>query len=78
METCRKAPTQELARALDRVFATPGFTEDSGSNGGQCIEVATSNRVHVRDSKDPDRARLGFSARAWREFAARLKSGNSG
>ena len=27
VETCRKAPTPELARALDRVFATPGFTE---------------------------------------------------
>lgn len=29
VETCRKAPTAELARALDRVFATPGFTEDT-------------------------------------------------
>ena len=28
VETCRKAPTPELARALDRVFATPGFTGD--------------------------------------------------
>jgi len=28
VETGRKAPTPELARALDRVFATPGFTED--------------------------------------------------
>jgi hypothetical protein len=31
VETCRKAPTPELARALDRVFATPGFTEDDPS-----------------------------------------------
>ena len=29
VETCRKAPTPELARALDRVFATPGFAEDA-------------------------------------------------
>jgi DNA-binding XRE family transcriptional regulator len=29
VETGRKAPTPELARALDRVFATPGFTEDA-------------------------------------------------
>jgi transcriptional regulator with XRE-family HTH domain len=29
VETCRKAPTPELARALDRVFATPGFTADA-------------------------------------------------
>lgn len=27
VETCRKAATPELARALDRDFATPGFTE---------------------------------------------------
>ena len=29
VETCRKAATPELAKALDRVFATPGFTEDA-------------------------------------------------
>jgi len=50
----------------------------SGSNGGQCIEVAVPGRVLVRDSKNPDGARLGFSAQAWRKFAARIKSGNAG
>lgn len=50
----------------------------SGSNGGQCIEVATSGLVHVRDSKNPDGERLGFSAQAWSEFAARIKDGNAG
>jgi hypothetical protein len=50
----------------------------SGSNGGQCIEVAVSGRVLVRDSKNPDGARLGFSGHVWREFAARIKSGNAG
>jgi transcriptional regulator with XRE-family HTH domain len=29
VETCRKAATPELAKALDRVFATPGFNEDT-------------------------------------------------
>lgn len=29
VETCRKAATPELAKALDRVFQTPGFTEDA-------------------------------------------------
>jgi hypothetical protein len=28
VETCWKAATPELAKALDRAFATPGFTED--------------------------------------------------
>lgn len=50
----------------------------SGSNGGQCVEVAASGRVLVRDSKNPDRGRLGFSAQTWREFAARIKSDNAG
>jgi hypothetical protein len=50
----------------------------SGSNGGQCIEVAASGRVLVRDSKNPDGGRLAFSAQVWREFAARIKSGSAG
>ena len=50
----------------------------SGSSGGQCVEVAASGRVLVRDSKNPDRGRLGFSAQTWREFAARIKSDNAG
>jgi hypothetical protein len=50
----------------------------SGSNGGQCVEMAVSGRVLVRDSKNPDSGRLGFSAQAWREFAARIKNGNAG
>jgi DNA-binding XRE family transcriptional regulator len=29
VETCRKSATPELAKALDRVFATPGCTEDA-------------------------------------------------
>ena len=49
----------------------------SGSSGGQCVEVAASGRVLVRDSKNPDGGRLGFSARVWREFAERIKSGNN-
>ena len=50
----------------------------SGGNGGQCVEVAASGRVLVRDSKNPDRGRLGFSAQTWREFAARIKGDNAG
>jgi uncharacterized protein DUF397 len=50
----------------------------SGTNGGQCVEVAESGRVLVRDSKNPDGVRLGFNAQVWREFAARIKDGNAG
>ena len=48
VETCRKVATPELARALDRVFATPGFTEGTrmfrglrGRSGGWWSGSAT-------------------------------------
>ncbi len=46
----------------------------SGGNGGQCVEVATSARVLVRDTKDRTGAVLAFGPDAWREFAARVKN----
>ena len=45
VETCRKAATPELARALDRVFATPGFTEESADVPGT---AGTFGRLVVR------------------------------
>ncbi len=46
----------------------------SGNSGGNCTEVATApGAVLVRDSKDPDGARLAFSAEAWRAFAAKVR-----
>jgi len=47
----------------------------SGNNGGQCVEVGNTARlIAVRDSKDPDGARLAFGREAWEAFAARLKA----
>ncbi len=34
VETCRRAPSKELAKALDRLFVTPGFTEDRADSSG--------------------------------------------
>jgi transcriptional regulator with XRE-family HTH domain len=31
VETCRRPPSRDLAKALDRLFQTPGFTEDQTS-----------------------------------------------
>ncbi len=52
----------------------------SGNNGGNCVEAGSvPGAVFVRDSTNPDGGRLGFSARVWREFAARIiKCGNAG
>ncbi|WP_089098558.1 DUF397 domain-containing protein [Streptomyces hyaluromycini] len=41
----------------------------SSNEGGNCIEVATHPAaVHVRDSKNPDGARLTVSPATWTAF----------
>jgi hypothetical protein len=45
----------------------------SGSNGGQCVEVATTQGVIVRDTTDRDGVTLTVPADAWRAFTASLK-----
>lgn len=34
VETCRRPPSKDLAMGLDRVFATPGFREDTPDSAG--------------------------------------------
>jgi Domain of unknown function (DUF397) len=47
----------------------------SGNNGGDCVEVGNAARlIAVRDSKDPDGARLAFGREAWEAFAAKVKA----
>lgn len=41
----------------------------SGGGGDNCVEVAaTSDAVHVRDSKDTDAGRLSLAPTAWSAF----------
>jgi transcriptional regulator with XRE-family HTH domain len=35
VETCRRAPSKDLTKALDRVFATPGFAEETPDSPGK-------------------------------------------
>ncbi|MFB6438147.1 DUF397 domain-containing protein [Streptomyces sp. NPDC056411] len=58
---------------------TPYFSDEltwfkstySGSEGGDCVEVAaSSSTVHIRDSKHPDGPTLTLSPLAWAEFLA--------
>jgi len=47
----------------------------SGNNGGDCVEVGNAARlIAVRDSKDPDGARLAFGREAWEAFAAKVRT----
>jgi Domain of unknown function (DUF397) len=45
----------------------------SGSNGGECVEVAATETVLVRDTTDRTGPVLTFTADAWREFTATIK-----
>ncbi|MFI1467091.1 DUF397 domain-containing protein [Streptomyces wuyuanensis] len=41
----------------------------SGAEGGECLEVAeTHGAVWVRDSKQPEEAKLSFGEAAWGDF----------
>ena len=45
----------------------------SGSNGGECVEVATTKAVLVRDTADRSGPVLRFTAEAWRAFTAAIR-----
>ena len=45
----------------------------SGSNGGECVEVAATGAVLVRDTADRGGPVLTFTAEAWRAFTAAIR-----
>lgn len=49
----------------------------SGSNGGNCVEVAfaSGNTVALRDSKNPHGPVLSFADHGWRAFHAATRTG---
>ena len=62
---------------MDLSSATWRKSSYSGGNGGNCVEVAVlrGGGVAVRDSKDPDGARLAFTVDQWAAFTAGVKVG---
>lgn len=52
----------------------------SGSNGGECVEVASlgGDGYAVRDSKNPNGAAFTFPTAAWTAFVAGVKAGTFG
>ncbi|WP_326821213.1 DUF397 domain-containing protein [Streptosporangium sp. NBC_01756] len=73
--------------AADLTGATWRKSSRSGSSGGNCVEVAVVDApgtghkadlgsLHVlRDSKDPDGAKLFFTRAEWDAFVAGVKLG---
>lgn len=48
----------------------------SGSNGGNCVEVAAvRGNMAIRDSKNPVGPKLGFTRDQWAAFVARVQAG---
>ncbi|WP_052868193.1 DUF397 domain-containing protein [Streptomyces niger] len=50
----------------------------SGTNGGDCIEIAAASHtetVHVRDSKDIRGPRLSVSHASWADFLVYVRAG---
>jgi hypothetical protein len=45
----------------------------SGSNGGECVEVASAEAVIVRDTSHRNGPTLDFTAAAWSAFIATIK-----
>ena len=45
----------------------------SGSNGGECVEVATAGAVLVRDTTDRNGPVLTFAPDAWRAFTKSIR-----
>jgi Domain of unknown function (DUF397) len=44
-------------------------------NGGDCVEVAGyDNHLMVRDSKNPEDAKLAFTTASWKAFTAKVKA----
>jgi hypothetical protein len=47
----------------------------SSNDGPECVEIARAPAatVHVRDSKDTQRARLAFTGASWTEFVSSVR-----
>ena len=45
----------------------------SGANGGDCVEVASTDVIMVRDTRDRGGVIMAVPAEAWRGFTALLK-----
>jgi hypothetical protein len=45
----------------------------SNGDGGDCVEVANGDEIHVRDTKNRYGMTLTFDTAAWAEFITRLR-----
>lgn len=62
----------------ESIWTDAVWRRSSRSNGGgQCVEIAVAaDLVAVRDSKNPDGARLVFPVDAWQSFLGWIADGS--
>jgi hypothetical protein len=65
-----------MTTALDPMLIRPWRKSSRSTGGNDCVEVAqTRTRYLIRDSKNPDRARLAVRPQAWAAFIRDIKHG---
>jgi hypothetical protein len=63
----------------DTTLTSPWRKSSRSTGGNDCVEVAqTAASCLIRDSKDPDSARLAVGPRAWAAFIRGVKHGARG
>lgn len=75
--TSAPAPEMEAARGALKLSALPWRKSTWSFGNGDCVEFAqpTAGSAAVRDSKNKRGPALLFTAREWRMFIDRVKSG---
>ena len=67
-----------MTSAYDTILTGPWRKSSRSTGGNDCLEVAQSRTTClVRDSKNPEGARLTVGPQAWATFLGRIKHGTS-
>ena len=68
-----------MTTALDPMLIRPWRKSSRSTGGNDCVEVAqTGTNCLIRDSKNPDGARLAVGPQAWAAFLGDIKHGAYG
>jgi hypothetical protein len=68
-----------MTTAQDTTLTRPWRKSSRSTGGNDCVEVAQSGTSYlVRDSKNPDGARLAVRPQAWTAFLGDVKHGAYG
>jgi hypothetical protein len=68
-----------MTTAQDTILTMPWRKSSRSTGGNDCVEVAqTRASCLVRDSKNPDGARLAVGPQAWAAFIRGIKRGTYG